>query len=916
MNEELRRRYVRDLIDDLQQVGGARLEQWIKPLWDHLAGAPVRPTGLNSEGTPVSGALDALWPDGSVSEASSDASYFIRPYRKPRHDFKHALKELPDVRTVRLFSSRSLSPSAATEAERRRRRLASRGYTLDLWDARRVAEYIVDELLLDQRFVARVGDALPNLERIAEQNAANALLPTIDPYYGGRDEEEGELEASLDERSCVVLAGMGGIGKSELACAVAHEQKDQFELVFWIDADKITSLNDLRSFDVRLNGYKLNLLHLLFDSKTLLILDTLKVNLDTEGLAASCGEGSRVIVTSQVAFGPAPVLLGFVGRERAREILSRNISSPCPSQALELVMEAVEGHPLALRLLNVVAARSGWDAVIRQCEHIAGLPDEKRRTIASRILEQHLEVLGPELAFFAWADSGSVDRGLFENVFGHGAIEKLEGWALTARSQSDTVRLHDLVYLSVQRIRHLLPIDEAAFTRDLESYIATRVSPKRLAFFRVVSRHRASIERLLRANVRPGALKYAYLHGHSAVRLDPMLIGDPAIDAAGYVQENHKLWLLSIVEAIEADYRRQRDLGDDTAKELLSTRLPIYDSLAARLDIDEATASIARYHKGKSLLKLGRVDEATAIFEVLVEEPAVTHGAKLQLARLLKGEPDRCKRLILELIEHEVAEPGTVSTSILLETLATTRRAHLRPAIRDVTDRFGQFMAQQIKAAACSGEDQPVRAFAAIGPDWAYTHPEMFQEVPDAIDFGSPQDAEDDDERVAIGRLLTAAGKKASRAGHSTEAYRRFESALEFLTALRRRSPFSMTHEADALLCLGREKEAADVLDQVSEEKREVFWLYRRSEAHLAADELEEALEKIDRALEIYTFGEHRPAFLAHRASVLFEMNDLTHEAVLLSAIELLTHGRFKDELTEVLSERRSQRHQHQIADP
>jgi hypothetical protein len=114
VNEDLRRRYVRDLIAALGQVGGARLEQWIKPLWDHLAGGPVTARGLNPEGAPVPGTLDAVWPDGSVSEASSDQNYFVKPYSKPARDFRHVLAEAPAVRTVRLFctqvAARGLRP--------------------------------------------------------------------------------------------------------------------------------------------------------------------------------------------------------------------------------------------------------------------------------------------------------------------------------------------------------------------------------------------------------------------------------------------------------------------------------------------------------------------------------------------------------------------------------------------------------------------------------------------------------------------------------------------------------------------------------------------------------------------------------------------------------------------------------------
>jgi len=181
MNEELRRRYVRDLIADLGQVGGARLEQWIKPLWDHLAGGLVTARGLNPEGAPVPGTLDAIWPDDSVSEASSDSSYFKKPYDKPRNDFRHVIEEAPEAKIIRLFATETAGPKASSLIARAKQRLVRRGYELDLWDGRRIAEYIVDCLLTDERFVTRVSDALPNLRRISEQNAASNRVPELDP---------------------------------------------------------------------------------------------------------------------------------------------------------------------------------------------------------------------------------------------------------------------------------------------------------------------------------------------------------------------------------------------------------------------------------------------------------------------------------------------------------------------------------------------------------------------------------------------------------------------------------------------------------------------------------------------------------------------------------------------------------------
>ena len=97
MNEDLRRRYVRDLVTDLEQVGGSRFEQWIKPLWDDIARAPVEARGLNLEGQPVWGEFDARWPDGSGSEASSDQRYFQPPFEKAKNDVGHVRTVAPEL---------------------------------------------------------------------------------------------------------------------------------------------------------------------------------------------------------------------------------------------------------------------------------------------------------------------------------------------------------------------------------------------------------------------------------------------------------------------------------------------------------------------------------------------------------------------------------------------------------------------------------------------------------------------------------------------------------------------------------------------------------------------------------------------------------------------------------------------------
>lgn len=906
MNEDLRRRYVRDLITDLQQVGGARLEQWLRPFWEHLAGGPVAARGLNAHGDPVHSSLDAYWPDGSVSEASSVAKYFERPYKKLRYDLSHALTASRGVKVIRLFSTQVAGPAAWTLYERVNRRMKSQQYELDLWDGMRIAEYIVDVLLLDDRYVKRVGDALPNLRRIAEQNAVSNIVPRLALMYGGRDTEEAEVLNRLKQSRIVVISGFGGIGKTELACAIAHKKRDDYESVVWVDGAKLTSIQELEAYDVRLNGYRLNILSLLSNSRMLLVLDNVRVDIEIEPLGAVCADGSNVLITSQVAFGEEPLLLGFVTEDRAREILSEGMSAPCPDCVLRTVLDSVEGHPLVLRMLNQIGkTRQRWDEITRACEHIVGAADERRQMIADRILSQHLDVLGFELSVFKWCEDASIDAALFEHIAGVVGTEKLDRWSLTARGQSDAVRLHDLVFASIARVSERISVDIKNLGQKLQEFLVVNIAPKRLEFFRVVNRHALLIERLLTESPHPGALRYAYLHSRLPRMLDPALLGDPEADARLGCKGDSRAWILSLVETIEADYRRVRDLGDkDSAKSTLKTRLATFDNLNSDKCLPENVRVIALHHKAKSLVKLGDVAGALQIFEQLIAQCPDLYPTKLQVARLLESDPQRAKSLIFDIIEAERQSPGTVSTSVLIETLSTLRRKHLRGFVKEMTEHYGNFMATQLKSAVCLGEDQPIRAFAAVGPEWSYNWPDLFMEVLQEIEIGKPSEAEDDEERIALGRLLCIAGKMLLRDGHPVEAKVRLEQANTFFSNLERRpTPFACTHHADVLIRLNRATDAAQILDSVPDDKRDSFWFLRRSEAYLEMKDFPQALTCIEKGAAS-CIPDYHSTFLSVRSDVLYAMGDAKHVDCLREAISCCKNERYLVELNQKLAAR------------
>ncbi|MCB9434141.1 MAG: hypothetical protein H6668_19385 [Ardenticatenaceae bacterium] len=74
-------------------------------------------------------------------------------------------------------------------------------------------------------------------------------LPPHNPHFTGRE----VLLARLAAGTRVAIAGMGGVGKTQLALAYAHQRREQFELIAWLNGSEAAVLDgELRRLGVLL----------------------------------------------------------------------------------------------------------------------------------------------------------------------------------------------------------------------------------------------------------------------------------------------------------------------------------------------------------------------------------------------------------------------------------------------------------------------------------------------------------------------------------------------------------------------------------------------------------------------------------------------------------------------------------------
>jgi len=172
--------------------------------------------------------------------------------------------------------------------------------------------------------------------------------------------------------SILAITGIGGQGKTEVACSIAHRLSDQHIHLIWVQAESVTEFEQLTAYDVRRNGYRHNLLGLLKSEPTLLILDNLTVDLDMDRLAGFCGPNSKIIVTSQTRMSSHCYPLDPVSTGPDAEILNAGVAVPCPPSVLERIRRTVGGHPLLLRIINGHVREDGhtWEDVGSDCDAV------------------------------------------------------------------------------------------------------------------------------------------------------------------------------------------------------------------------------------------------------------------------------------------------------------------------------------------------------------------------------------------------------------------------------------------------------------------------------------------------------------------------------------------------------------------
>jgi tetratricopeptide (TPR) repeat protein len=912
MNPVHRTYLVNELIRGISAIG-PQFELFGQNVTNYLVEEPLIHRGLNAQGHPVGNTIDSYSENGNIAaEYSAEQTYFQKPFKKLIGDFRHVRANHPQATRIYLMSAQECGPKLNTRLTNLRAWIQRRfRITAEVYDARRIAEFIVDDLLLNDEAIQILSPLLAPLERVRNEFAVTNLVPAQNENYLRQDVFINDILQQIRQQRAAGIAGVSGSGKSETAVAVATNLAGEFEIVIWVVATELKHLFELRGLDVERRGRRVNVDTLLKERSCLLVLDDLRLSLTVEQLRPHTNAKSAILVTRQ-QFYEGDYRIADLNEADASEILQQGIATPCPPEVFAKVKETAAGHPLTLRLMNAGVKQSSWEDLYADCDAVAEYHDEERvQRLADRLLGRLRPSLERELALFLWSGAASLDRSFARRVLAPVGLRKLDAACMLSADRQDVVRLHEVVWSALKGSGIPLHRYVTEFATSMETHIEQLafIPGEALNFLNFCQLHKQHLHELLRQNPRRSTCLYCLAHAWSDEEIDVVLLPDPK-ELCSAIQTGatrSDIDASAFCELLECLYRRDKlDYGIDVARGNLAGRLDLYSKVADSKGLSEHGRRTALHHKAKALRNIRRYDEATKLSESIAlqfHSPATN----LLLARLLlygnNASVERARSLLLQILEDAKTAPDKAEISVVLASIETLGWGLLNKAIpnalAEALQMYGDLVTEYVTSSAARGFDQAFVSFAAIGRALRYHDEEKFQRVLRSLGRVRPEDARDDKERAAWGNIFLSAGEAQSI--DKPEEY--LGLALEFYDSIQNPEPFILQQKGHALCRLSRFEEARAVLQPLVDDKPNPWNRYWLSKVLTNSQEFDRALKLLDEALADPKAANFRAALFEQRFEIRKACGEVDAIDDLRKAYEVCNDDKHKGSLGKKLAE-------------
>lgn len=861
---------------------------------------PVNTQGINVRGFPVAGVVDGVSPDGlCAAEYSAASGYFTHPMAKAELDVRHALEKAPHATEIYLLADAPRAPQISQAFETRVLGWPEMaGRSLKVLGSAEIAAAIIDNALDNDEVVLRLSDYLPSLVRLSQEEAAQALMPQPDPLRIPRPDVDQLLDDLLTRRNCVVLAGMGGSGKSDAAAAYAHRNRDKYQTILWLPGGDVERIEDLQAVSITRMGEVRNVAGLLKSRPCLVIIDDARETLDSAALSSLCGPASNVLLTRRAVTADAHQI-PLMSKDDAYKLLTRDVES-CPAKTWDRIWRAVGGHPLTISLLNAaISVGATWAEIEQDCQ-APGLLESDGNVMADQLLGRLRSATEQGLAVFYWAGVSQIDAKLVVSLSTPGFVRTLRKYGLTAPSRPGHVRLHDVVYASLAGQDWWSQPHRDLITDKFSDYMSSAALGTDLSFWSAALSLRLKIEQLLEQGDRRPAFIYAMLCIWAAPKIRPELLPDPLIDAElinTSAKHASPIATMALIETVEKLFLHDKITSIEYAQKMLGQRFDVFDKLAAANGLTLKQQSEIQHHKAKALARLNREEEALVIFDAVMEGPHPLPETEIQIMRLFKrGGPlghDRAADIAKKILIAAGTNDG-VSHSVFfaaVELVTWLRRADLiMPHEALITDMLVE--------ATALGISQALQTMSSISRFLSKESPEFLDRLVSAIpahvidDMPLPQD------RFAWADILFEASRNAGAAASSLRA-----ESLGLFETLPPQN-FHRQRHAELLLLMEKPEEAKALLISREDLQTGPFAQRLMALAEYQLRNLTDALIWIDLAFDNLSPNQskYRYEFHEHRFDILTMVPRGSPETELQKAIEMCSSAKEQERLKERLA--------------
>lgn len=903
MNRNQRNNYVQKIKDSLSSIGSQDFTFLAQIILQEKYKLQFELRGQTVSGEPVGHSLDANSLDRSiVSEFGKERGYFLDKHNsKIIGDIEHAKKLAPQSERIVLMSTQVCGPKKYTELQSYLTTIEKASKkNIDLIDGRKIAEFIVDDILLNLKpdVIGRLTELVPGLEQIHNENIFTNTFPILKTKNFKRLKDECEIMKKLDEFKSVQLFGISGIGKTYLSLSVAQSIANTNEdwLKIWIPGHSISNSSDLNGIQIEGYGVRQNVIGLMQRFNCILIIDGLEKDIEEviNKIVTEVKGEYRLIVTSQtIADVTSTYPVKFVDEEIGMEILNQNIESVCPTEIYDQIVKAFGAHPFLLNQISILIKSDEltWEAIPKELDYITESEDEKKQVFYNRLFKNHIASLVKELRILKWANSKELEYSFLKNMIGHTGIKKLKARDFFNIYNKTIYTLHDIVFKSL--VQSEIVVNDNSFKNKFQEILENAYNSFNPDYYRIIHIHKDLIESILRAGYQEGIYSYSYLLACNLDTFEEGLVGkyENKLLKNLFEKYNPKQYftLMSWIEMTEIKYRVFKRQDREKAIGFLEKVVAeLSEYLTAENNLPKSVLMDVMNHFGKFQRNIGQDQAAIETFERLLKLDSRFCAAKFHLAKLLRRVDKPRAILYLTEIINDYGKDQEVSPTIVL---ASFKEFKLYKEFDDLfLNKFIDDFRDLISQTMVSKFDLPYEVLGALSSKIGFNYPEKIIQFAESLPIPSENSLENNT-LFDVGQIYYNTAKAYNELGNITKGAEYADQSLAFYFKLKKPTDFHLRFIAESYLLKGEAKFAVEHLDK-STQSSELWSSYTRAKAQRMTYEYDEALATINHCLQLVQ--KPTTVFLRERALIKIEMKDKTYKDDYQLALKHSDEGKFR----------------------